>query len=153
MVEDPNAHIGQTRPDQFDREIGWKPVFWFMVVITVITAASFGTMWYFGLFMRDTMAQGDSPAPLVAESRDELLPPLPRLQTESYDDWSDMKAGHEEELSTYAWEDRARGTVRIPVDEAMRRIAEQGLPTFPAPAPETGAAPETTGGGTPVEND
>ena len=143
MVEDSSPHVGQTRPNQFDREIGWKPVFIFMAVITVFTAASFGTMWYFGVFMRDTMAQSDTPAPLVAESRDELLPPLPRLQTTSYDDWSDMKAKMEEELSTYAWEDRAQGKVRIPVDEAMRRIAERGLPTFP-PAPDAGAGDGAT---------
>lgn len=153
MADDPNAHIGQTRPDQFDREIGWKPVFIFMLVITIITAAAFGTMWYFGLFMRDTMAKGDRPAPLVAESRDELMPPLPRLQTTSYDDWADMEADQQEQLSTYAWEDRSQGRVRIPVEEAMRRIADEGLPTFPpAPAPEAGVPAEESAPGTPVES-
>ena len=151
MAENPNAHIGQKRPDEFDREIGWKAVGIFMIVITVITAAAFGTMWYFGLFMRDTMAQRDTPAPLVAESRDTLLPPQPRLQTTSYDDWAEMKAAHEEELSTYAWEDRSQGLVRIPVEEAMRRIAERGLPTFP-PAPEAGAAAEESVDGASVES-
>lgn len=146
MAEDHDAHVGQTRPDQFDREIGWKAIFVFMVIITVVTVVAFGSMWAFGLFMRDTMAEGDAPAPLVAESRDELLPPLPRLQTTSYDDWADMEDAMESELSTYSWTDRADGKVKIPIEEAMHRIAESGLPTFP-PAPEATAGATDAGVG------
>lgn len=152
MADQHDAHVGQTRPDQFDREIGWRAVFVFMLVITLITAGAFGSMWYFGLFMRDTMAQGDQVTPLMAERTEEdVLPPLPRLQTTSYDDWADMKDAMDEQLSTYAWEDEARGLVRIPIEDAMQRIATQGLPEFP-PAPEAGTAPAETGSGTPVEN-
>src|SRR6056297_10349 len=119
-------HVTAERPDQFDREISWKAIGWSMGIITVITVASFLGMWFLGVDFRDRMAESDSPAPLVAESRDEILPPEPRLQTTSYDDCAEMKSEHEDFLSTYAWTDRSRGKVRIPVDEAMRRIAEDG---------------------------
>lgn len=139
-----DPHVTAERPDQFDREISWKALAWSMGIIALITAGSFLGMWFLGVDFRDRMAESDAPAPLVAESRDELLPPEPRLQTTSYDDWAEMKAEHEEFLSTYAWTDRSRGKVRIPVEEAMRRIAEEGLPDFPAPpAPSTPGSEST----------
>ncbi len=45
-------------------------------------------------------------------------------------------------LSTYAWVEKDRGKVRIPIDEAMRLVAERGLPKFDAPA-----APKAPAGG------
>jgi hypothetical protein len=146
-----DPHVTAERPDQFDREISWKAIGWSMLIIAVLTAGSFFTMWYLGVGFRDRMAESDAPAPLVAESRDELLPPEPRLQTTSYDDWAEMKAEHEEFLSTYAWTDRSRGKVRIPVEEAMRRIAEEGLPDFPAPPGASAPGSESTESG-PVES-
>jgi hypothetical protein len=49
---------------------------------------------------------------------------------ESYTDWAEMKSAQDHELSTYGWEDRETGRVRIPVEEAMAEIATHGLPEF-----------------------
>lgn len=151
MADEHNAHVGQTKPSEFDREINWRWIFVFMLLITVVAAGAFGSMWYLGIGFRDQMAKTDRPAPLVAESRDALLPPEPRLQTRSYDDWADMKAAHEEHLASYAWTDRGEGVVRIPIEEAMRRVAEDGLPEFPAP-PSTEAPAESGAPGPGEEN-
>jgi hypothetical protein len=34
-------------------------------------------------------------------------------------------------LDTYYWIDRDRGIVHIPIEEAMKRVAAQGIPGFP----------------------
>jgi hypothetical protein len=43
-------------------------------------------------------------------------------------------------LTTYGWVEKDRGIARIPVEEAMRLVAEHGLPTFPAAEPSPGPA-------------
>jgi hypothetical protein len=46
-------------------------------------------------------------------------------------------------LQSYAWVDRPRGIAQIPIDLAIRQIAEQGLPTFePTAAPNSEEAPQ-----------
>jgi hypothetical protein len=46
------------------------------------------------------------------------------------------RAAEDGVLSTYGFVDEGRGIVRIPVEEAMRLLAERGLPrTAPAPEP------------------
>jgi hypothetical protein len=63
------------------------------------------------------------------------LPPLkrqptsePRLQEAYAVDLADMRRRERAELGSSDWVDEKAGTVRIPIDEAMRVIAEKGLP-------------------------
>jgi hypothetical protein len=37
-------------------------------------------------------------------------------------------------LTGYGWIDKDKGIVHIPIDEAMRRIAERGIPDWPKAA-------------------
>ena len=46
-------------------------------------------------------------------------------------------------LSSYAWVDKEHGIVRIPVADAMRLVAERGMPVFASP-PGEGEEPEDT---------
>ena len=55
-------------------------------------------------------------------------PPSPRLQVIQ---GGDLKISREQEgalLHSYAWVDKEKGVVRIPVDRAMELLAERGLP-------------------------
>jgi hypothetical protein len=68
------------------------------------------------------------------------LPPAPRLQERPFDDVRAQLAEEEQVLTTPAWVDRDKGIVRIPIAEAMERIARRGLPVAaPAPAPQKAA--------------
>jgi hypothetical protein len=58
----------------------------------------------------------------------ENLPPEPRLQVSPDRDWIDMRNQEQQALTSYGWIDRPHGVVRIPIQEAMERIAQQGLP-------------------------
>jgi hypothetical protein len=59
--------------------------------------------------------------------------PVPRLQS---DPAADMRAFHAKELhelDSTGWVDRAHGVVHIPVEDAMRIVAREGIPGWPAP--------------------
>lgn len=59
--------------------------------------------------------------------------PTPRLLTDDGDqDVADMHAREDLLLSNYTWIDQSKGTVRIPIEQAMQLIAQRGLPVAPA---------------------
>jgi len=68
--------------------------------------------------------------------------PTPRLLTDDGDqDVADLHAREDLLLSNYSWVDQSKGTVRIPIEQAMQLIAQRGLPMAPAAttqAPMTG---------------
>lgn len=60
--------------------------------------------------------------------------PTPRLQADQGDGNEDLIDLHQREdllLDHYTWVDRAKGTVRIPIERAMELIAQRGLPVAP----------------------
>ena len=73
--------------------------------------------------------------------------PQPRLQLDDGNaDVADLHAREDLLLDNYTWIDQSKGTVRIPIEEAMQIIAQKGLPV--APASET--PPLMTGDKKPV---
>ncbi|MBP2292629.1 hypothetical protein [Azospirillum rugosum] len=61
--------------------------------------------------------------------------PEPRLQTSPVMDMRAYRAEAERKLHSYGWVDRDRGIAREPIDEAMRRLAERGIPDWPGAKP------------------
>ncbi len=64
----------------------------------------------------------------LAKGQENRLPPEPRLQTNPRQDLRDLRATEDQVLTTYGWVDKNAGTVRIPIDEAIRLVIERGLP-------------------------
>jgi len=62
-----------------------------------------------------------------------ITPPEPRLQTAPAADLAAYLARERKLLDAYGWVDREHGVARIPIEEAMRRLAQQGIPEFPKP--------------------
>jgi hypothetical protein len=60
-----------------------------------------------------------------------LLPPEPRLQTDPAADLRRFNARIAPLLSTYGYIDRAKGIVRIPIDEAMQLVIDRGISDWP----------------------
>ena len=92
---------------------------------------------------RTTMAQraaSDAPPPPVRQGMGTPLPPEPRLQgvpgheTDPQQDLRDKLAADRQELEEVRWVDEKAGIAQIPVEDAMKLIAEKGLPAV-APAP------------------
>ena len=85
---------------------------------------------------------------IYPESRfDRTLPlplpryPAPRLQPNPPADLQRFRALELEHLNSAGWVDREQGIVHIPISEAMRRVAEEGIPGWPAGREGSGEPP------------
>jgi hypothetical protein len=153
-------------------DVAVGPLLQFVVGLVIFTAVTCLAMWLmFKFFQRREEAAELLPSPLARQGQDRL-PPEPRLQlapgfevrTEdgrrvdlTYDtespierspqpqsEYWEVRDGWDRKLRGYGWVDQAAGTVRVPIEEAMRRYAErqkgrQGA----APGQPAGAAPQT----------
>ena len=70
-------------------------------------------------------------------------PGVPRLVVSEPLALAEFRAQEDALLTSYGWVEKDAGIARMPVDEAMKIVAERGLPKFPAPAP----TPAPKGGG------
>lgn len=57
--------------------------------------------------------------------------PAPRLQTNTAADMEAFRAAQLRQLTTAWWVDRERGVVHLPIDQAMRAVARDGIPDWP----------------------
>lgn len=142
---DPHAHGTPPGTGHEQTDVDLSGANRFIVITVVFLAVSFGFIYVvFTNWRSDFLAAQPPPSPVAARAGDRL-PPLPRLQTTPYVDLRAFRASEDEVLTTYAWVDREKGVVRIPVARAIELLAERGLPAAtPAPAPaqaETAAAP------------
>jgi hypothetical protein len=55
-------------------------------------------------------------------------PPEPRLQLDPQKDMEKLRAEEEAKLKSYGWVDQKAGVAHIPIEQAMKIIAERGLP-------------------------
>lgn len=60
-----------------------------------------------------------------------IAPPGPRLQTDAGANLRRFRAEEEQCLNGYSWIDKSKGVVRIPIEEAMKRLVTTGIPDFP----------------------
>ena len=85
------------------------------------------------LFSREDAKNATNPAALMMNER-QKLPPEPRLQAEPRVELKDLKADEAAILTSYGWIDPNKGTVRIPIDQAIDIVAQKGLASKPSPA-------------------
>jgi hypothetical protein len=62
-------------------------------------------------------------------------PPAPRLQIDPSEDLGQFRAKEQKQLDTYYWIDKQKGVVHIPIEQAMKKLAEQGIDGFPRGQP------------------
>ncbi len=58
--------------------------------------------------------------------------PQPALQASPRDDMDAFRATELQTLNSAGWIDRERGVAHIPIDAAMRLVARDGIPGWPA---------------------
>lgn len=61
-------------------------------------------------------------------------PPAPRLQVNPATDLEHLRAQESERLDAFAWADHGRKYIRIPIEQAMKLLAEKGIASWPSPA-------------------
>lgn len=64
----------------------------------------------------------------MAAGQERRVPPEPRLQTNPRDDLRALREAEDVILGGYAWVDKDKGVVRIPIDRAMQLTVQRGLP-------------------------
>jgi hypothetical protein len=84
------------------------------------------------LARRETGAQ-PPPAEVVKTEMSEPVQTFPKLVTSEPLALAAFRAQEDAQLTSYGWIEKDKGIVRIPIDEAMRIVAEQGLPNWEAP--------------------
>src|SRR5262249_43555015 len=60
-----------------------------------------------------------------------VVPPAPRLQTDGEADLRRFRADEDRRLNTYYWVDRQKGAVHVPIEQAMKTLAQTGASGFP----------------------
>jgi len=118
----------------------------------LIGLAAAGILVYFGLwgfynFLEAHEKQRQTPQnPMVqpATTETRVVPPdeykkfpQPRLERNERLEINEFLLQEEQTLNSYGWVDQKAGIIRIPIERAMQRIVQQGLPT----TPKIGTAP------------
>jgi predicted ATP-grasp superfamily ATP-dependent carboligase len=124
------------------RDINPRSGFWFgfWILAGMVVVAFLVKPLYNLLSKRETAAQAPA-AYVLATEPGALEPSGPRLQVKPELDIEAFRAQEDAILESYAWVDKERGVVRIPVAEAMRLVAERGLPAF-SPLEDNGEGEE-----------
>jgi hypothetical protein len=127
------------------RDVKTSTIYWYLVVLALAVAASFGVCVYILRYTTSIVEQADTPAPasrMEHPSDFVALPPEPRLQGlpgHDNDPQADMRekvAKDNEENEKFGWVDQGAGIAQIPVKDAMKIIAEKGLPAVSPPPAE-----------------
>ncbi|HKC11100.1 MAG TPA: hypothetical protein VKI41_03465 [Vicinamibacteria bacterium] len=135
-------HPGPGHPEvDFERtDVDATALLKFAFWLVVATVAVVLLLWrlYFVFVAREAARQ---PAPPVMRADPAAMAPAgPSLQPLPAQDLARFRAEEELALGTYGWVDKEKGIVRIPIERAMRLLAERGLPA-PAATPPSAAAP------------
>jgi hypothetical protein len=59
--------------------------------------------------------------------------PAPRLQVDPSADQTSLHMQKLRQLNSMGWIDRSQGIAHIPIADAMRKVAQQGIPGWPTP--------------------
>jgi hypothetical protein len=111
------------------RDANTRGVLGFLAVLfVVLILVLFGTWRLFRFYaVADRSA---APASYFANERQ--IPASPDLEVNGPEDFQNIYAKQQQELDTYAWQDRKARIVRIPIERAMDLLLEKGLPVMPS---------------------
>lgn len=118
--------------EEGDLQIG--AVFKFVIYLAVFTAIVHVLVYYLMQSIDGQLLSSQQVQYPLAAEQGERLPPAPRLQTLPREELSALQAGWQQGLDGYRWVDKNAGTVRIPIEVAMKQVLERGLPTRSTPA-------------------
>jgi hypothetical protein len=126
-----------------ERDVKVSTIYWYLLALGIATVASLVICVYILQFANEV---ADSSQPPMSASRQAMgkeyrtMPPEPRLQgmyghdSDPQKDMREKRAADLEANEKLEWVDQGAGIAQIPVREAMKLIAEKGLPGSWAPA-------------------
>ncbi len=109
-------------------DVAIRPLLMFLATLAVSLLVVSGIVaWLFTFFESQALVNDPPPTPL-AQSNPPT--PAPLLQVVPRQDLESFRQGESKLLSATQWIDRDRGIARIPIDQALSIIAENGLPEW-----------------------
>lgn len=127
-----------------ERDIRPSTIYWYLLALGLATAGALVVCTFVLRFTSNLAASSDAPPPpsRVAQSKDAQMPPEPRLQGvpgHPNDPQKDLREKLRADTAAnekLEWIDKNAGIAQIPVKEAMKLIAQKGLPAAAAPPAE-----------------
>ncbi len=153
MSTDPHKSGSGNLPEHGDvsfesRDISISSVLWSLLYLALTVIVSLAICLYFFKFATKYAESQDTPRPMVRQqmsAEDEkrmttpqgpLLQGVPISPKDAQQDMRDKIAADTKANESYGWVDEKAGIAKIPVKEAMKIIAEKGLPGAASAAPE-----------------
>jgi hypothetical protein len=137
------------------RDLGGRGIIVFLIVLVVASALLCAVVWgyyryHIGHLAEELPATGIQIIKDMPEQPPPTRFPKPALQPDDVADMYNMRANEDQILNSYGWVDQKAGVARIPVEDAMKALAQQGLPTRPAtqlpPSAQFGSGTDTVPG-------
>ena len=125
-----------------ERDIKVGTIYWYLVALALATAAALIISVFILRFTSNLAASSDTPPPPSREALSKDYPPEPRLQGvpgHQSDPQKDLRQKLKADIEAnekLGWIDKNAGIAQIPVEDAMKIIAEKGLPGASAPSAE-----------------
>jgi hypothetical protein len=116
----PHERRGHERTDVRPASIGLFAVGLVIMIVLVLLVLDWS--------MRHFEAAAERADPVASPVAGDQTPPEPRLQTDPAADLARLRRKEDQRLTSYAWADRQKGTVRLPIDRAIDILATRGLP-------------------------
>jgi hypothetical protein len=129
-----------------EQDIKVNAIYGYLFLLAVATVAAFVICIFILRFTTSLAASTDVPPPPSRQALGKdfrTMPPEPRLQgvpghgADAQQDLRDKLKMDTEANEMFGWIDEKSGIAQIPVKDAMKIIAENGLPVTPAPLAET----------------
>lgn len=102
-----------------------------LLIAFMVTTVAMYALFAFFAHREDKVNPANPPAMM---SEKQTVPEGPRLQSEPLKEIARMHQNEQMLLDSYGWVDQAKGTVHIPIDQAIDMVAAKGLPVKVSPA-------------------
>jgi hypothetical protein len=141
------SHIHNVGVEHEHSDVNVGSVAWFTAGLAGLMLLTGVLMWgMFNLFARTEQRREPPPTSLTREKKPESgnpeeMFPEPRLQKRPVEDLQNYRAGEDAKVNSWGWVDPNAGVVRIPVEEAKKKLIQKGLPVAP-PVPQQSAVGE-----------
>ncbi len=108
------------------RDVDASVIGWIAVGVVVAALLIHGAVAASYAYFSRTEFRDQQPVTLVQQPAPS--PTVPSLQVNPTADLERLEESERMTLSSYGWVDQQKGVVRMPIDEAMKRVLEKGLP-------------------------
>jgi hypothetical protein len=113
-------------PGYETRDANVGGVYNFLIALGIILVLTGLVSW--GMFHYFTAHDVDQPATDSPFADTRQLPLGPQLQVNPRADWLKFREQQEKSLDQLDWENRATGTARVPIEDAMQLLVKKGVP-------------------------